>query len=691
MADQSQRITTAVTASEIYKAARIRNLWLGATDPGIRLFKGQIVENDSPGAGRSDAEGRAPFEEISGPRVVRKRLQLEDPHAQRVRLAFIGQERKGHSASLRVTVNGHQILRPPSPLAAPDARQYWALAKDEGAWNWSRWYYVDIPPACLIKGDNEITVQAKGGHLGWNIMVADYRDYEKGMPGPVVLPKTSRISRDGGQTWSSERGEYVMRLSLDRYRKSGNLMSPVVDAAGEQDLAVKNRRSLLALNLKADAETPSGTRIRFLARTGSRPAYDDAHWSDWKPCPIDNPAGRYVQWKAEFSTDDPSQTPVLKGITLEADVGETPAVTPLRVVHAQNAEILRSSYDFPHEDYNCDLLRELRQRFELDAVVVGAQTEFEKIMRLSRWAYDIPLKNCTHFPWNVLDWLVLERDEQGHIVKNTYKQRRRDAMCLYPNVVLVAACQSMGIPARHVNFHSEGMTGHEIAEVWSNDYRKWVHLDATRDYYWYDPDTCVPLSTLEIHRALADRLEEIERWDRPYLFRQDLNALEKDLPIALREGDHQYSVREGALHLFHTFCHFRIVPRYNVFSQAAPLPVSQGTEVWAWDGYLNWADDKVPPLLHFSNHTNRQADFYPTLNQTRLTVERTDVPTELQVYLETETPCFDGYQAKIDQGLWHDQQSTFRWSLHKGMNILQIRSCNTADVKGIISALAVEV
>jgi len=100
---------------------------------------------------------------------------------------------------------------------------------------------------------------------------------------------------------------------------------------------------------------------------------------------------------------------------------------------------------------------------------------------------------------------------------------------------------------------------------------------------------------------------------------------------------------------------------------------------------------KVPPLLHFSNHTNRQADFYPTLNQTRLTVERTDAPSELQVYLETETPCFDGYLAKTDDGLWHGQQSEFRWSIHKGLNILQVRSRNTAGVEGIVSALAVEV
>ena len=161
----------------------------------------------------------------------------------------------------------------------------------------------------------------------------------------------------------------------------------------------------------------------------------------------------------------------------------------------------------PYEDYRAQLLRDLRQQCELDAVVAGAQTEFAKIARLHRWAYHIPLSDCNHFPWDPLAWVCLERDEDGAIRMNQYEQRRRDHMCLYPNVVLVAACLSMGIPARHLNFHSEGMTGHEIAEVWSNDHGKWMHLDATRDYYWYDPKTLVPLDTQEIHQVLAERLE----------------------------------------------------------------------------------------------------------------------------------------------------------------------------------------
>ena len=119
--------------------------------------------------------------------------------------------------------------------------------------------------------------------------------------------------------------------------------------------------------------------------------------------------------------------------------------------------------------------------------------------------------------------------------------------------------------------------------------------------------------------------------------------------------------------------------------------MSQGTEVWAWNGYLNWADDQAPPLLHFSHHTNRRADFYPTLNQTRYTIEEGEGPQELEVSLETDTPRFACYLARVDRGPWEEKPDHFGWPLHEGLNTLQVRSCNSAGVEGIISSVAVAV
>ena len=117
--------------------------------------------------------------------------------------------------------------------------------------------------------------------------------------------------------------------------------------------------------------------------------------------------------------------------------------------------------------------------------------------------------------------------------------------------------------------------------------------------------------------------------------------------------------------------------------------MSQGTEVWAWDGYLNWADAKVPALPHFTRHTNRRSDFYPSMNQTRYTAEVNEEGSALRVSLETQTPCFSGYLSSLDFNEWKRCQAGFDWRLHEGVNTLRVRSVNSAGVKGPVSSLAV--
>ncbi|MBT3344977.1 MAG: hypothetical protein HN712_11835 [Gemmatimonadetes bacterium] len=691
-----QEVITSIDATTLYhEADRVSQLWKGDDDGSIRIFRGEVIESDSPGAGRSDHPEIEPFFQLEGELEVRKVLRLDRADAISTQLGFVAIEDNDSQSTLRLLINGVEVLRPPSSQVAPEARQYRELS-------WSRWYYVPIPAGVLREGENEIRMSAVDGGSGWQLMVADYRDFSKGMEDPVVLPHDSDRSIDGGDTWEAERGEYVVRLLLDRYLPQGELIASVLDAAGEQDQPVRSERTLETLQVSWAENQPDGTALSISMRSGAHPAptgsaapSEDDNWSDWQTCVsgADLPVlrGRYVQARIQWSTTDRCASPALESLTLQAKVGIGTDRLP-RVAGFRNARIRPSSEPMPHEDPRCRLLQQLRRECELDAVVAGAQTQFEVIQRLHRWAYHIPLGDCTHFPWNVLDWIDLQRGEDCSIELNSYSARRRDKMCLYPNVVLVAALQSFGMPARHLNFHSEGMTGHEICEVWSNDHEKWIHLDATRDYYWFDRRTLTPLDTEEIHRVLVDRLETIETWQSPYLYRQDLDALVADLPITYWDGEYEHSVDDGdhgALFLFRSFSHFRIVPRFDVFSRPRPLPVSQGTEIWAWDGYLNWAEDRVPPLPHFSHHTNRRADFYPTLNQTRFTAVSIEDGRQLKMSMESSTPDFAAYEVRIGDGPWQEMTQEWNWPLRDGMNTAQMRSRNRSGVTGVASALSV--
>ena len=66
---------------------------------------------------------------------------------------------------------------------------------------------------------------------------------------------------------------------------------------------------------------------------------------------------------------------------------------------------------------------------------------------------------------------------------------------------MIGAFLSMGWPARWVNISAIETYGHEVCEVWSNVWNKWVFMDATRDYYAYCPDTGVPLDLLEMKKG----------------------------------------------------------------------------------------------------------------------------------------------------------------------------------------------
>ncbi len=353
-------VTTLLDAREIYETAEcVLNLWKGDGDEHIQLFRGEVVENDAAGMGRSDEEGIEPFIDVAESTVLRKVLHLDESQTAGARLAFVARERQDHGAVLRFEVNGVEVLRRPSPLAESEARQYWEL--QVGGWSWSRWYYVEIPPESLQEGDNEITVEAVAGEAGWQLMVADYRDFHKGMADPVEMPQTSSLSQDGGQTWAAERGEYVLRLALDRCRAAGELVSPVLDAAGEQEMAIRSRRTLESLRLDWDAKTPEGSQINLFVRTSAHPLGKAQSWSTWQVCQrgaaVEDVRGRYVQWKAELTSADRRHSPALRSVQLDAGIGVEEQAS-LRVVRAENARILRSSYDMSAEDYHCEILRD---------------------------------------------------------------------------------------------------------------------------------------------------------------------------------------------------------------------------------------------------------------------------------------------------------------------------------------------
>src|SRR5207253_2535745 len=98
------------------------------------------------------------------------------------------------------------------------------------------------------------------------------------------------------------------------------------------------------------------------------------------------------------------------------------------------------------------------------------------------------------FPRRFPDWSadsILSRDSSGKLTLYGY--------CLQYNVILLQALRAFGIQGRHFMIDGVNQSGHEIAEVWSNQFGKWIYLDGALDTLYLDK-TNVPMSMLELHR-----------------------------------------------------------------------------------------------------------------------------------------------------------------------------------------------
>ena len=63
----------------------------------------------------------------------------------------------------------------------------------------------------------------------------------------------------------------------------------------------------------------------------------------------------------------------------------TEAIAPeLRIVEWQNEWIVRSSYEYDYQAPD-EMLKELRERYELDDVVSSCRTEWEQMLLLREW------------------------------------------------------------------------------------------------------------------------------------------------------------------------------------------------------------------------------------------------------------------------------------------------------------------
>ena len=319
-------------------------------------------------------------------------------------------------------------------------------------------------------------------------------------------------------------------------------------------------------------------------------------------------------------------------------------------------------HDF--EEFTSPLLQRLRKEYALDEVVRGEASEFRKMLKLRHWVHSRwHIDNDQKFSGDVFQ--ILEKAKTGAGFYCTHSMRVQHAVMTAMGFV----ARDLGVDSDHLQF---GRSNHHgVNEVWSNDYAKWVLLDAKYDVHYERAG--VPLSALELHEAArADRRKNVVKVQGPDRQAVPMKGLEYPTSSVLSYWWVSYT------------------PGLRTFTGKSS---DSGLVVFDNEAFrkAKWFRQNDEGLVeHWAYRANA---FRPTRDRHQIDWSvgvpdleiRQVARAELDAALASVTPNLAAYRIRIDNGSWQDVAgSRWHWKIHQGENTLDVRTRNFFGVEGPI-------
>jgi hypothetical protein len=344
----------------------------------------------------------------------------------------------------------------------------------------------------------------------------------------------------------------------------------------------------------------------------------------------------------------------------------------VRIERIENETIHRSPYPFFYQPYDDPRLDQLRKKYRLDDVVAGASCEFEQMVRLRNWCRSQFRRKDYQSNANKFDALeVLDRNLRNDSDRPLDLRYDFDPCQFFP-LLYCQVLLSMGHTPRFVSI------GHGMTEVWSNQYKKWVSMDAELNWH-YEKDG-IPLNMMEMRDEYFSSRPSRVRIVRGSQSAGDENTTMVHLKV--KELSVETMLRHHLLDL--SIVDMRNDWLTNHYFAGHPR-LSDANN-------LTLEDPRVEPekniwKLHCPRTTNRD-DMYWTLNLTEIWIRESSSANQLDLVLRTVTPNFDSFEIRIDDAKpIHSPSGSFAWPLHEGENSLSVVTVNKFGVRGIPSAL----
>lgn len=250
------------------------------------------------------------------------------------------------------------------------------------------------------------------------------------------------------------------------------------------------------------------------------------------------------------------------------------------------------------EDPGHPRLKQLRERENLDAVILPGRSEFENILAMKDWvAAQWPHSTPDPYPpWDaidILDWI------RGGVT---------GGFCGQYSQVLLQALAAFGYQARYVEIGTvDNPWAHFVVEAWSNNFNKWMVMDADFNVHYMRDG--IPLSAIDLHEALV-------------------NDNTSDIAVVLgptragHDDPHIYPQRTIEFYYY-----LRLLLKGNHLSDQITPAIDRYNDSIEWsDGYtVPWEQSEVASIFvkeRISNMTlSDRATWAAKLNQVHVTVE----------------------------------------------------------------------
>jgi hypothetical protein len=464
------------------------------------------------------------------------------------------------------------------------------------------------------------------------------------------------------------------------------------------------------ITVTVDALVPDGAAVTVEARTGGS-FFDQSQWSPWLPLgaqggAIEKPAGRYAQLRLTLTGKDAAAVPTVGKVVLDAACVPGAAMPAgVQVTDAKIEQIVKSTIDFKYERPDQAKLAAFRKAVNLDAVVAGGKTDFDKLVLLMDWVASckndrsVPRQMTNgYYAWDIDRVVTVTEVSDG--AEKVGKATVYGHCMTYAEVMSMAAT-ALGYKSRHMAVLGFKQASHEVIEAWTPSLKKWVYYDPSLSNYYMDKETKQPLNIIEQHNIVAQTFVPADK-DMTW-FSERNNQESRDLvkkvggqkPIAARLGAWKYgepmpsNYDWGWSHGYLADGFVQMTPRTDF--HANPGANSKCFQNYpGYAGYPFWVDAKTPPRRGVNNWYTRMRDFYWTLDQASLVLTAAGQDGKaLTVEFGNSMPFFRKYQVRVNGQAVDNATNPFAWALKKGENKLEVAPVDEFGLVGAASSVTV--